>query len=247
MTNNKSFLCIIPARAGSKRVKNKNLTQIAGASLVKHAHDAATESRVFDFIAVSSDREEMADGFTWIKRPAALSGPKADISAAVRHGLVHAEKICDQRFDYVVTLQPAIPIRNGFIIRHLCDKMISLDCRAGLTGVPVVPWLWEQHGGDALNGWSPGPYPRSQQFEDRSFWQEINTVQVADRQCVLEGKRWCLPMAICLLPSYAVLDIDTPDDLKRCEIAFPKIQKALALDKKLEVIRINTINGYERI
>jgi len=247
MVNNKSVLCLIPARAGSERIKNKNLARLAGASLVKHAYDAAIQSKVCDFIAVSSDQEEMADGFRWIKRPDILSGPKADISEAIRHGLIHAEEACRQNFDYVVTLQPAIPIRNGFIIRRLCEAVIALDCRAGLTGVPVVPWLWEQQGGAAKNGWTPGPYPQSQQFEGKNFWQEINTVQVADRQCVLQGKRWCLPLALCLLPSYAVLDIDTTEDLRRAEIAFPKLQEALTSDTDLQVIRLNSINGHESI
>ena len=42
---------------------------------------------------------------------------------------------------------------------------------------------YKNHG---YNAWYPKKYPRSQDFKDTVFWQEINTIQVASRYAVLK-------------------------------------------------------------
>ena len=48
-------LAIIPARSGSKRVKDKNIRPFAGRPLMAWAIDAALASGVFDTVYVSTD------------------------------------------------------------------------------------------------------------------------------------------------------------------------------------------------
>ena len=50
------MLCIIPARSGSKGIKNKNLKKIKkNKSLIELAFDIAKKSNLFDKIIVSTD------------------------------------------------------------------------------------------------------------------------------------------------------------------------------------------------
>ena len=52
MTNN---ICLIPARAGSKRIKNKNIKKFLGKIFLKKVIETAKKSKIFDKIYVSTD------------------------------------------------------------------------------------------------------------------------------------------------------------------------------------------------
>ena len=52
-------LAIIPARGGSKRIKNKNIVDFLGKPLIFYALDAAKKSKLFDEIHVSTDSKEI--------------------------------------------------------------------------------------------------------------------------------------------------------------------------------------------
>ena len=58
--NKKKVICIIPARGGSKGIKNKNLQKIGGKSLISFPIRAAIKSNVCDKILVSTDSIQIA-------------------------------------------------------------------------------------------------------------------------------------------------------------------------------------------
>lgn len=237
-----SLMCVIPARAGSQRIPRKNLAKLDGLTLVEHAYKAAEDANIFATIVVSTDDERMACGLPWVERPEELSGPDSDISDAVWHAHSMAEARNERVFDYVVTLQPAVPLRTADLIKRLVNRVIDNACKGGVTGVELVPWIWRKVGTHAFNDWYPDPYPRSQEFEGTKSWQEINAVQVSNRECVVERRRWGLPLAIELLPSYAVLDIDSPSDLERAQKLFGPLMKLLKADNFKEGFVVSSIN-----
>ena len=48
-------LLIIPARSGSKRIKNKNIINFAGKPIIFYSIEAALKSKLFNKIHISSD------------------------------------------------------------------------------------------------------------------------------------------------------------------------------------------------
>ena len=54
-------IAILPARSGSKRIKNKNTYVINGKPLIVHTLDIIKDSRIFDQIIVSTDSQHIAD------------------------------------------------------------------------------------------------------------------------------------------------------------------------------------------
>tara|TARA_Y200000002_G_C22535875_1_gene601799 strand:- start:68 stop:736 length:669 start_codon:yes stop_codon:yes gene_type:complete len=59
MINNKKLLAIVPVRAGSQRVKNKNLRKFAGSSLLEIKLKRLKQIKEIDEILVSSDSNKM--------------------------------------------------------------------------------------------------------------------------------------------------------------------------------------------
>jgi CMP-N-acetylneuraminic acid synthetase len=216
MTN---AIAIIPARMGSIRVPGKNLRHIGGTSLIQHAINYAWKSDRFRRVIVSTDRPDLIDGLTTgadvIERPAGISGPNADISAAITHAFHHDGGLSE----FAACLQPAVMARSASIIADLMDACADSNC-CGITMAASNPWQWTVRGSVAEAPWLPGAYPRSQDAGERL--SEVNAVQISTREAVLSGKRWIPPLAIARLPAWcAALDIDTEEDLAIAEQLWP--------------------------
>ena len=50
-----NYVAIIPARKGSKTIKNKNLIKIRGKKLIDHTIDAAIKTKKISKIVISTD------------------------------------------------------------------------------------------------------------------------------------------------------------------------------------------------
>ena len=66
--NQKEVLFVIPARSGSKGVKNKNLQICAGESLLRRAVNLALEIDVDSRVIVSTDSEDYIEHKKFISR-----------------------------------------------------------------------------------------------------------------------------------------------------------------------------------
>ena len=55
------LICIIPARSGSKRIKNKNILNFFGIPFLGRTIITAKKSKIFDKIIVSSDSKKILE------------------------------------------------------------------------------------------------------------------------------------------------------------------------------------------
>ena len=111
MLNGKTFLSIIPARGGSKRLPRKNVLDLAGKPLIAWSIEAGLQSKYIDKVIVTSDVDEILAiskefGSETIKRPEELASDTATSFAAIKHTIENID-----RFDYIVLLQPTSPLR----------------------------------------------------------------------------------------------------------------------------------------
>ena len=111
-------LGIIPARGGSKGVKNKNIRQIAGEPLIAYAIRSAQESHSLTFFLTTTDSDEIAlvaqnYGSPVLMRPSELARDDTPMVPVVLHALQYAEKKVGESYEIVVLLQPTAPIRTG--------------------------------------------------------------------------------------------------------------------------------------
>ena len=87
------ILIFIPARGGSKGIKNKNLIKIGNKKLIDYTLDIALNINKNFKIFLSTDNLSIIDHckkkglVTKYRRPKYLSGDKSNIIDAVNHGL----------------------------------------------------------------------------------------------------------------------------------------------------------------
>ncbi|WP_428026084.1 cytidylyltransferase domain-containing protein [Arcobacter sp.] len=112
MYQNKSFLAVVPARGGSKRIPRKNVRNFCGKPLIAWSIEAGLHCKYIDKVVVSSDDEEILKisknfGAEIIKRPMVLASDVATTFDALKHTIENIEK-----YDYIVLLQPTSPLRD---------------------------------------------------------------------------------------------------------------------------------------
>ncbi len=124
MYKGKTFLAIIPARGGSKRLPRKNILNLHGKPLLAWSIDAGLNSKYIDKVIVTSDNDEILSisrdfGATVINRPAQLASDTATTFDALKHAVNHLPK-----YDYLVLLQPTSPLRTE---KHIDEAIWLLE------------------------------------------------------------------------------------------------------------------------
>lgn len=130
MNKIKKNLCIIPAREGSKGIKNKNLKFCNDKMLIEWVIEAALSSKLLDQIFCSTDSKPIANiaekkGIdTYPLRPKRLAEDKTSIFDVIDYTLKILEKKNDTTFDNVILIQPSSP----FVTYNHIDDSINKLC-----------------------------------------------------------------------------------------------------------------------
>ena len=90
------YIAIIPARGGSERIKNKNLTKISGKSLLQMAIEAAKNANFFSRVIVNSEDPKIILeagnlGIETYNRPIELASSSAsviDVVKAIKENII---------------------------------------------------------------------------------------------------------------------------------------------------------------
>jgi|TARA_R100001510_G_C7618710_1_gene180146 CMP-N-acetylneuraminic acid synthetase len=117
-------LAIIPAKTDSKRLPKKNLQKINGKTLIEHSIDYAKECKYVDDIILSTESSDVIsiaiqNSIRGIIRDKSLCGDTevTDVYIDVLNNI-------DEKYDYVVCLQPDHPDREHSL-KYCLDYMID--------------------------------------------------------------------------------------------------------------------------
>lgn len=122
----------IPARAGSKRVKTKNLRYIAGEPLLAYTVKAALQSLYRENVYVNTDSEVMAQlarelGAKVYKRPAELA---SDTATSDQYNMDIIEKLHP---DTLVQINPVCPLLEAADINNIIEVYKKSDVDTLIT------------------------------------------------------------------------------------------------------------------
>ena len=115
-------IAIIPARSGSKGLKNKNILPIASKPMLAYTVEAAVKSGMFNRVILSTDSEEYGRIGTEYGAEVILRGERVSNDSASTFMVVEDlfSKIGTD-FDYFMLLQPTSPLRNEIHVREACE------------------------------------------------------------------------------------------------------------------------------
>ena len=110
-------ICIIPARSGSKRIRNKNIKFFCKKPIISWSIKAALKSKCFDKVIVSTDSPKIANIAKKYKasvpfiRPKNLSGDNVPTLPVINHAIKEMIKI-GYNADVVCCLYPCAPLTD---------------------------------------------------------------------------------------------------------------------------------------
>lgn len=142
MTDRIRRIALIPARSGSRGVKDKNLREIGGQSLLARAIAIARETGLFDRVFVSTDSPDYAAEAAragvetpWL-RPAPLAGDKALVADTIRH-TIETFAARGENFATLALLEPTSPLRDAAIVARTIAAAEAEGWDAAFTVSPV--------------------------------------------------------------------------------------------------------------
>ena len=227
-----TYLCVIPARGGSRGVPRKNLRAVAGKPLIvwtiEQALGAAMELAAPDDVrvVVSSDDEEIASvaaaagAEVPFRRPPELAGDETATEPVVLHalGALAALTPGGYRPDAVVLLQATSPCRRAGSIAAAIRQFEHerLDSIVGV--VPESPFLWRATD-PATPSYDVGRRLRRQDFAPTDhLYRETGSIYVTrthiyEQQANRLGGR----MGLFVMDPLEGVDVDTELDLRLAE------------------------------
>tara|TARA_B100001059_G_scaffold234887_1_gene278787 strand:- start:114 stop:809 length:696 start_codon:yes stop_codon:yes gene_type:complete len=130
----KSVLAVIPARGGSKGIRDKNIVPVAGKPLIQWTIEAANLSQYIDRLVLSTDDPRIKDLATargcedCLDRPPELATDDAKTVDVVFDVLSRVEE-----FDLVMVLQPTCPLRTTEDIDKCLERLMELAAPAAVS------------------------------------------------------------------------------------------------------------------
>ncbi|MBF0512295.1 MAG: acylneuraminate cytidylyltransferase family protein [Candidatus Omnitrophica bacterium] len=125
------ILALIPARGGSKRLKNKNILPLAGKPLIAHTIDFALASKYIDRVIVSTDSLSIARVAKRYKaevpflRPAKIAEDRTSDYPVVAHAIRWLKENEDYSVDIVVFLRPTVPLRAKGLAERCIERLVN--------------------------------------------------------------------------------------------------------------------------
>lgn len=137
---------IIPARAGSKGVKHKNIRLLKGKPLISYSIEVALQTSAFDRVIVTTDSPEIAEiaksagAEVPFLRPAEFSQDKSPDRAYLEHALHWFKEHENAEPDLLAILRPTTPQRDAALLNLSVAKMIEYaDESSALRSVHALP------------------------------------------------------------------------------------------------------------
>lgn len=203
-------LAVIPARAGSKGIPNKNIRIINGHPLVYYAIHNALASRYITDIVVSTDSDEVKIIATQMGAKVHWRDKRLCADDVTLDSVIFDAIPKNQNWDYVITMQPTSPtLKVGTLdnaIRHAID--VNADTIISVINSPHLSW------GEANGKKVPNYKERLNRQYLPACYLETGAFVISRGKVVTENTRIGEFVDVFEVSGDEAVDIDTFEDLR---------------------------------
>lgn len=207
------IVALIPARAGSKRIPQKNLSPLGGRPLIAHTCEVARAAGIFDAVYVNTDSRQIADVAEQygakcpLLRPPALAQDDTSTELATRFFLSYLAEH-GETYDALMILQPTSPLRSAADIEEAAALYEENAPCTVVSVTHVAPAFWLGRG------------TKDGQFEaligEEPLFKLNGAIYIFPFDSYLSGERPTRRM-LYPMPLERSIDIDLPIDLELAE------------------------------
>jgi len=227
---NRTFLAIIPARGGSKRLPRKNVLDLNGKPLIAWSIEAGVKSSYINKVLVSSDDSEILEiskqyGAETIIRPDELASDTATTFDAIKHSIENSEP-----YDYVILLQPTSPLRDTKQINEAIDLLIekNADAIVSVCEMDHSP-LWSNTLDDSLSmqGFLKNEVLNKRSQDLETYYRLNGAIYICKTEKLLEEESFFLKENIFayVMDRESSIDIDEEIDFRIAKTIYFKEKK----------------------
>lgn len=224
-------VAVIPARAGSKGIPNKNIISIGEKPLISWSIEAALNSVSINEIIVTSDGDDILSianeykDVKVLKRPEELAQDHTPTAPVVTHALKELHIDADQ-YDYLVLLQPTSPLRDHKDIDAAFETLKSSNANALISVVqpdhhPLKCFASNDEG--YLQGLVNNEYPFMPRQVLPKVYQPNGAIYIIEVKEFLEKETFFTHNTIAYeMSAQKSIDLDSPQDIEKIEKYIPK-------------------------
>ena len=212
--------CIIPARGGSKGIKNKNIIDLNGKPLIAYTINTALSVPSISRVIVSTDHYKIAKisrkyGAEVVNRPSEISTDKSASEETLIHVINYLKKNENYLPDLIVFLQCTSPLTTSQDIEETIALLINENADSAFSASPFHYFLWSiDSNGEAegVNHDKKGKRILRQQIDTQ--FRETGAIYVMRTKQFMEIKnRFFGKTLLHITPASRTYEIDEPEDL----------------------------------
>lgn len=220
MFKGKKIIAIIPARGGSKRIKNKNIIDFKGEPMIVKTLKIAQKSKLIDKVIVSTESKKIlsickkyGDKTPFLRQNA------FDDKSSVQQATIEALKQCESyfsNFDIVVQLMPNCPIRKLETLNSSIRNFFKSKKKSQISFFEygcANPWWAHRIKGKSIKALSrKNIFTRSQDLE--KLYCPTGSIWISYIKTLKKYKTFYSPnYGYFLMNFIEAIDIDTHEDL----------------------------------
>lgn len=194
--NKKKIICIIPARAGSKGLKNKNILNFNSKPLIATTIEYAKSCKRIDEVIVTTDSKKIANiankfgAKTPFIRPKDLANDLSTTEETLQHALLKYEKIKKIKFDFCIYLSPCDIFRKSYWLEKSIDKMLNNPkLESVFVAYETHKNFWEYKNGKwvRVKNWMKNY--SSRQIRNKIYREDTGLLSISKSSLWRKGKR----------------------------------------------------------